>query len=215
MDELGIKTDVINFLGIVQAADKRRVDRAFAHVVTLILGFTDWSFLDTEGSLSVDSSKSLYNTAGDFVYPLKKTVRCEKDNITIDIVSEEWVHSMFPDPTAIIGLKYCVFFGRKVKFYRTNALTSTKTVKYGYHKRGSLVDLDFDPEFEGIIHDGIIMKVAKGKQINEGLRFGRLFRGALESKGNLYKRTYGGDSKFVPSKRESDFQSLRKELRWK
>lgn len=201
------------FLHLTSPIDRARVDMALGIIVDNVLTFSDWSFLDTEASIPVTSSKSKYRTEGDFLYPLPGSVYCEDDNQLIEIISPEWLHTTYPDLSSIGGLEYCIFYGRQVEFHRVNDLTGTKTVKYGYHKRGSISDLDFDPGFVDIIRNGAIKNVAKAGSAEQLQGQIAYFKG-LEVKANLYKRQFGGDSKFVPSQKTQDFQAIRKDLRW-
>jgi len=214
MDTERIRSDVMAFLHLTSPVDRARVDMAIGLIVDNILTFSDWSFLDTDTPISVTSSRSKYDTARDFLYPLPGSIYCEADSLLIEIVSPEWLHTTYPDLSSIDGLRYCIFFGRQMEFYRVDGLTGTKTVKYGYHKRGSISDLDFDPGFVDIVRNGVIKNVAKAGSAEQLQGQIAYFKG-LAVKANLYKRQFGGDSKFVPSQKTKAFQTIRKDLRWK
>lgn len=211
MDVERIKDDVMARLHLTSPIDRARVDFAFARIVDNILTFSDWSFLDTKGTVSVVSSHNKYTVMGNFLYPLPELGAYSDDGV-IKIRSPEWIHTRYPDVSSIGGVKYCYFTGREVEFFYVGDLSETLEVSYWYHRRGDLTDLDIDPGFVDIIINGIIKGVAR--EMDERIEAGKFYLYQLEEKANTWERHFGGDTQFEREERDKDFEVARKSLRW-
>lgn len=211
MDVERIKDDIMAQLNLTGAMNRARVDFAFARITDNILTFSDWSFLDTKGTVSVTSSQSKYPVMGNFLYPLPELGAYSDDGV-IKIRSPEWIHTRYPDVSLIGGVKYCMFTGREVEFFYVGDLTETLEVNYWYHRLGNLTDLDVDPGFVDIIRNGIIKSVSR--DINERIEAGRFYLKQLEKKANTWERHFGGDTRFEREERDKNFEVARKNIRW-
>lgn len=211
MDVERIKDDVMAQLHLTSPLDRARVDFAFARIVDNVLTFSDWSFLDTKGTVQVTSSQSKHNVMGNFLYPLPELGAYSDDGV-IKAVSPEWLHTRYPDISLIGEVKYCIFTGREVEFFYVGDLSETLEVSYWYHRRGDLTDLDIDPGFVDIIRNGIVKGVAG--EMNERIEAGRFYLNQLERKANTWERHFGGDTQFEREERDKAFEVARKNLRW-